>query len=129
MLRPCKSLIVAQTLLQTINCQLTDAMFDKEASWQTKLAKSAVWVECFDNCREQGHVIIVWNEDPPLRIAFAENRNSDDIVIYCYRQTGFGNNSPRNPEDWNGVKYFGYGQYQQAADYVIGRMRTELGGQ
>lgn len=83
------------------------------------------WVECFDNGREQGYVIKTRTDFPSFNVAFSENRNSDDIVVYCYRKTGFPSNLP-DEDSWEDKKCFGYGQYYEAACYIIQRLKEAI---
>lgn len=80
--------------------------------------------ECFDNCREQGFVLKLgdgYDFRRTFNIAFSENRNSDDIVVYCYVNTRFPQNLPATDADWAGSKYFPHKKYDQAAQYIIDR--------
>ena len=115
-LKPRENLLVAETLLQCIKARLSGFFED---------TKGSVWYECFDNCREQGFVIIVWNKKEALRIAFSENRNSDDIVIYTYRKNSGISNLPAQ-EEWENSKYFGWGKYTDATEYIFQLIKKEL---
>ena len=81
--------------------------------------------ECFDNCREQGFVLKVfaYTLTDQLFIAFSENRNSDDIVVYCYKNVRFPQNLPATDDDWNDKKYFGSDKVDDAARYIIKRAK------
>lgn len=80
----------------------------------------------FDNCREQGYVLQVHGVGfKQLNIAFTENRNSDDIVVYCYKEVQFPSNLPAQGE-WSDRKYFNPGQYDAAADYILARAIKHL---
>ena len=81
----------------------------------------------FDNCREQGYFIYlpIWKaglDKQQLNIAFAENRSSDDIVVYSFEAPTF--NAPTLadvPEIvWTeGRKFFKYNEHYQAAEYIV----------
>lgn len=77
--------------------------------------------ECFDNCREQGYVMHVYSEhvSHALTIAFSENRNSDDIVVYLYTDTAFPQNLPATDADWKNKRYFRYEDYGRAAAFIL----------
>lgn len=77
--------------------------------------------ECFDNCREQGYVMHVYSEHVPddLTIAFSENRNSDNIVVYLYTNTAFPQNLPAEDSDWGNKRYFSPEDYDRAAAFIL----------
>ena len=76
--------------------------------------------ECFDNCREQGFVLKVFAYAlaDQLFIAFSENRNSDDIVVYCYNETQYPGNLIKESAGWN-RSYFQVGQVESAARFIL----------
>jgi hypothetical protein len=76
--------------------------------------------ECFDNCREQGYVLKLWHPVTlkTFNIAFSENRNSDDIVVYCYNETQYPGNLIKESAGWN-RSYFQFGQIETAACFVL----------
>lgn len=116
------NLAVAHTLLQAINTQLLG-----RADVCKLIHDNTVWVECFDNCREQGYVIKVAGKKTIqyLNIAFSENRNTDQIVIYKYRKIRAPTNLP-DEHSWDDYKYFSYGKYDEATDYIIKLIEEEL---
>ena len=85
------------------------------------------WFECFDNCREQGFVLQVWStKDYKSRfIAFSENRNSDDIVVYCYENVAYPSNLPAK-DDWNDTQYFKPSSVDESAQYILKRAEEFL---
>jgi hypothetical protein len=84
--------------------------------------------ECFDNCREQGFILKVFRigDCQPFYVAFTENRNSDDIVVYCYRNTAFPTNMPATDADWEDKVYFLYEEIDRAARYILNRTQRFL---
>jgi len=84
--------------------------------------------ECFDNCREQGFVLKVFSYSlgDIQFIAFSENRNSDEIVVYCYKNARFPQNLPATDADWADKKYFGPDKIDDAARYIIHRAKEFL---
>ena len=118
-LKPKSNLLVAETLLQCVKARLHGFFENYEKS------HVSIWYECFDNCREQGFVIIVWNNHEPLRIAFSENRNTDDIVIYNYKKNCGVSNLP-DEKGWKNKKYFPYGKYTDATEYIFELIKKEL---
>lgn len=85
----------------------------------------SMWYECFDNCREQGYCIIVGEGYPSFRVAFTENRNSDDIVVYCYRNNRHPSNIPSDGS-WDDRKYFRYDEVSECAEYIYQRIMDYL---
>lgn len=41
------------------------------------------------NCREQGYLISAWSPDGTLKVAVAESRNSDEMVVFFGDETCF----------------------------------------
>lgn len=82
-------------------------------------------VQCFDNCREQGYVLKIYGLSDTLNIAFSENRNSDEIVIYCYKKTKFPSNLP-DENCWDDKKYFSYDKYFEAGEYILKRIKEQI---
>lgn len=84
--------------------------------------------ECFDNCREQGFVLQAYTRclGDTLHIAFTENRNSDDIVVYCYTNVRFPSNLPAEDSDWQDKRYFKPDDVDGAALYIIKRAKEFL---
>lgn len=82
------------------------------------------YVGMFENCREQGYRILWWSHDnvgETHTIAFSENRNSDDIVVYHsedYEEYAFG----YSDKFWDSAKYFRYDDYEGAVDYIYSIM-------
>jgi hypothetical protein len=105
------NLRVADQVRKAINRLNTSSALMKRASF-----------ECFDNCREQGYVLKVWRINPitcsPFNIAFSENRNSDDIVVYCYNETQYPGNLIKESAGWN-RSYFQFGQVDAAARFIL----------
>lgn len=77
-----------------------------------------IYVNCFDNCREQGYVLkMLIDFDDPLYIAIAEQQNSDNIVVYVYNKCAFPSNLPAK-NNWNNVNYFEYDKIYDAVEYI-----------
>lgn len=82
----------------------------------------------FDNGREQGYTIElhrvdskpVYNKDK-LHVAFAESRNSDNIVVYHGK--GVFNNASISDEFWATEKYFGHLGLVETANYIMSLFR------
>ena len=74
-------------------------------------------LEVASNCREQLLVLKRYEKGNDRQVVFGENRNSDCTVIYYGRSTEFYYCS-NLPTKWDKVKYFGYDQLQEAADFI-----------
>lgn len=76
----------------------------------------------YDNGREHGYVLELDSLDnyfvsyqDSLWVAFSENRNSDDIVIYMDKGHYVGK---LTDSSYNSRVYYGYGQIVDAATYI-----------
>ncbi|MNN11914.1 hypothetical protein D3C81_1248890 [compost metagenome] len=81
-------------------------------------------VKTFDNGREQGFRLEftpknVTPENYSRRICWAENRNSDDLVVY--RQDA------KMEILWDKGKYFAWTEEQLVVDYIFQLLEEELG--
>ena len=103
---------------------LVCAELDDEAS--ENYVKISGYMECFNNCREQGYVLHVsstnWNSEDRTKedlVLWAfEARSSDEIVVSW--QTEYPNNGMFSEETYKERrKYFHYNQIQEAADFII----------
>ncbi len=92
--------------------------------------KISGYLECFNNCREQGYVLHVstndWNNEnrtkEDLCIWVHEHRNGDSIVVRW--QTEYPHNGMFSEETYNNrTKCFNYNELQQAADFIIGLVK------
>jgi hypothetical protein len=87
------------------------------------------YVAMFENGREQGYRIVHYEGGGQSKtIAFSENRNSDDIVIY--KSDDFeDNNGHYSDAFWGSRRFFRYDDFQGAIDYIydimIGRPELE----
>lgn len=86
-----------------------------------KLSKSGdgICYQAFQNGRERGFSIL--NLDTRKQVSFAENRNSDDIVIYygeAYK-TFDNNNLPISDEDWKRKVFIAPEEYERAAEFIL----------
>ena len=83
------------------------------------------YLECFNNCREQGYVLHIYSTDydneertrTDFHIWAHEHRNSDDIVVRW--QTEYPQNGMFNEETYRERTIcFKYDDYQKAANYI-----------
>ena len=91
------------------------------------------YLECFNNCREQGYVLHVdstdWdnpnNTKEDLIIWAFECKNSDNIVVSW--QTECPHNGMFSEDTYNNRrKYFKYNELQQAADFIINLVKDHF---
>jgi hypothetical protein len=97
MIKFTNSLAVANALLSVVNSNL-----DEEIDW------SRFWVESYANGREQGYCICGSRNGETIGIAFAEHRNSDNIVVYVgegYSAFSMQGNTP-SQKVWEDSKFF-----------------------
>ena len=97
---------------------------DEEAS--ENYVKISGYLECFNNCREQGYVLHVdsidWDSEnrtkTNLVIWAFEARSSDEIVVSW--QNEYPHNGMFSEDTYNNRrKYFHYNELQKAADFII----------
>ena len=74
---------------------------------------ACVFYNCFQNGREQGFTINVYNNQKIKSITISENRNSDHIVVYLDNFE----NQGLNEKSYNSAKYFQYGEYSEAINF------------
>lgn len=106
--------------------------YEIEESWsdEFKRYRAEMNVARWHNCREQGYSVGIcpkkWRGNHAVTLAWAEDRNTDNIVVYEYK--GFTLNPltvhdmTTQPESWSG-KHFAYGKWEEAADYIKNRLR------
>lgn len=105
---------------------------DDEAS--ENYIKIGGYLECFNNCREQGYVLHVssneWDNnalrtEEDLNIWAFEARSSDEIVVSW--QTEYPNKGMFSEETYNNRrKYFHYNEIQEAADFIINLVKEHF---
>lgn len=79
-----------------------------EESWNKELHKydAEVNVARWENCREQGYVVMLSRSDGKnLNIAFFEHRNSDSICAIKWEQPAFPNSPTIDTADFKGTCY------------------------
>lgn len=107
-MRKISSLQRAETIISIIDEILPEELSNK------------IYVKCFDNCREQGYVISIY--DSEMNIAISEYRTSDDTVVYVYphKDKVFPSNLPNESSPcWNNKKLFKYNELYECAEYII----------
>lgn len=94
-----------------------------------------VTIRTYSNCREQGLHIAYYGGKPALgrkAVSFAENRNSDDIVVLYGLASDFAMDGTPYDEDsdiWKDRKYFKCNEHEKAGKFVYnwlkGRIKEE----
>ena len=81
------------------------------------IGEDCAFIEVYENGREKGFAIDVCDV---IRVAFAEHRNSDDIVVYRGEAREFerGTNIP-SEEVFDSRKHFAYNEVDKAARYIF----------
>lgn len=96
--------------------------------------KISGYLECFNNCREQGYVLQVYSTDykneectkETLYVWAFQNRNSDNIVVSWQNKLP-GNRMMFSEDTYKERrKYFKPGEYQQAADFIINKIKDHF---
>jgi len=72
----------------------------------SKEARSNILVECYENCREQGFSIMVMGLKNSTKLVFAENRNSDSMVLYVGSRAEFGTGNIPSDSVWRAARHF-----------------------
>lgn len=89
--------------------------------------KISGYLECFNNCREQGYVLQVYSTDykneertkETIYIWAFENRNSDNIVVSWQNELP-GNGMMFSEDTYKERrKYFNHGDYAKASDFIL----------
>ena len=115
--------------LKTI--QVSERVFDivcekLDSAASENYVKISGYLECFNNCREQGYVLHVssceWDNQirtkDTLYVWACECRNSDEIMVVWSNQ--YPNDGMFCQEDWDERrKYFHYDELQKAADFIV----------
>ena len=95
--------------------------------------KISGYLECFNNCREQGYVLHVDSVDwdnpnktkTDLVIWAFEARSSDEIVVSW--QNEYPHNGMFSEDTYNNRrKYFHYNELQKAADYIVNLVKEKF---
>lgn len=81
-------------------------------------------IATFSNGREQGYAVSNYSRFPNRSCCVAENRNSDDIVVYFTDQplTLVEN----HPTEWGSRRWFKYNQCYDAAKFIYGYLLGEI---
>jgi hypothetical protein len=90
-----------------------------------KVRRNSVGVQAYSNCREQGlHLNMCFVKGIKFgkerAVSFAENRNSDDIVVLYGAKDQFDDHGLLIGDDvWRKQrKFFGYGEHEKAGKFI-----------
>lgn len=79
-------------------------------------AKKVFTVKTYCNGREQGYALAYMKGFRSMAISFAQNRNSDSIVVYC---GAINFNDIPTEETYRAAKYFDSDAMGEAVEYVL----------
>lgn len=97
-----------------------------ERSINIKQKTFSIWIESFDNCREQGLVIKLHHiKKAPKNIAIVVHRNSDETRIFEYEKTKF----PTNLIGGAVISdiTFSYNKLYETAEYIFEMIKSYIG--
>ena len=116
-------------IVNTCNSQAQAVLAALEALSEDNADGIEVSVKQFDNCREQGYVVELDSYQDTYVVgeqkhwfAFAEHRNSDDIVVY----DNVGPYRGLDSVDWSRCKQFRYGCFTEAATYIYEGIKSNV---
>lgn len=95
-----KATTTADAVLAVINALVTDE-------------DTILYAYPYKNGRENGWTL----QSNTATVRFAENRNSDDIIVYVEPEISYADNCTE--KGYQSGKLFGYKQYLEAAVYII----------
>lgn len=83
-------------------------------------------LEPYQNGREHGWAL--HNYRTGNKVAFSENRNSDDIVVYLGKcvDFAFAGNVPSDKVYHKGAYYFSYDAHYKAAERIVKYLKEEI---
>ena len=85
------------------------------------IGEDCAFIEVYENGREHGFAIDLCDE---VKVAFAEYRSSDDIVVYTGPRQDFERNTNIPSEEvFDSRKYFAYNEVKKAAQFIFSRIR------
>jgi hypothetical protein len=116
---------IARAVLEIVRSRLGDGI---ETSWNAEFKRydAEPRFARFDNCREQGYIVFMndLRREKQINIAFAEHRNSDDIVIYVFEKKTF--NAPHltdfDNSVWENSQHFRHNAPYTAAEFIATKL-------
>ena len=104
------SLKVSKTFFDNLENKLDNINFDDLYGYY----------KTFNNCREQGLMLSIYNDDDiELSIWACECRNSDNIMVIVADSSCANQNGMFNDVAWKSAKYFKCDDYDSAVDYAL----------
>jgi hypothetical protein len=99
-------------------------LLDKDTRLNNLAKSEDLYVRPFVNGREQGYGILINNPttEETIQISFAENRSSDDVVVYMGEPSWLN----IHDETVSNPKYFKYARYEEATEYIITLIKEHL---
>lgn len=107
------------TLMKTSLKRATRVLKLVDTSSLTRKEREEVVVEAYANGREHGYSVVVYGLGVTgMKLSFAENRNSDCIVVYIGKPLDFsmGGNIPDEQVYRHGAHYFSAASGEEAAE-------------
>jgi hypothetical protein len=92
----------------------------------SKEARSNILVECYENCREQGFAVVVMGLKDSTKLVFAENRNSDCMVLYVGSRKEFNTGNIPSETVYQAARYFSAERGIQAGERACAREVQKL---
>lgn len=84
------------------------------------IGEDCAFIEVYENGREHGFAIDICDD---VKVAFAENRNSDHIVVYTGSRHDFERNTNIPSEEvFDSRKFFAYNEIEKAAQFIFSRI-------
>lgn len=81
------------------------------------------YYDTFNNCRETGYILKIYDNQKELNIWACETRNSDDIMIVLGSEEEKDNNNLFSDDAFKRAKYFKCDDYNSAVDYVYQQIK------
>lgn len=100
---------------ETFFCELEERLGNKHSL--------TGYYETFNNCREQGLILDIYDNDKSLCIWACECRSSDQIMIVLGNEENKDINNMFDDEAYNRAKYFEYKDYASAVDFVYKQIK------
>lgn len=87
---------------------------------EKKIGKNQLdgYYETFNNCREHGYILKLYDKDKSLNIWACRQRNSDDIMLVLGSDKNIDINNMFDDEAFKTAKYFKYNDYDSAVNYI-----------
>ena len=86
-----------------------------------------VVVSAFSNGREQGYHLLLYRDNirNSNAVSFAQQRTSDDIVVYYGNENDF-DITTNHPVDWDKKKFFRYNELDKCVAFIADQLTKEF---